>query len=84
MILCEARNTEGNPIRLVFGATFSWQSFTLEGLPRRVKSLEKKRHSLASAVSAWNVSIQDKEQAITVHSVSQRLRALVEQARKSE
>ena len=64
-------------MRLLFARTCSWQSFILEGLPGRMKTVEKKRHSLASAVAAWNIATAEHSSRLNLTSVSDRLKLLL-------
>lgn len=68
-------------MRLLFSQTCSWQSFVLEGLPNRMKPAEKKRHSLASAVAAWNIAVAERSSKLNLASVSAKLKELLKPAK---
>jgi len=68
-------------MRLLFARTCSWQSFVLEGLPSKMKIVENKRLSLASAVAAWNGAIATHSSKLNLFTVSEKLKSICKPAK---
>lgn len=71
-------------MRLEFAPTFSWQAFSVRGLPSRLSSMEGKSLSLAKAIQLWNVSVRKREDVLQTAVVSASIRKLLDAARDAK
>lgn len=80
----EAKNSEGNEMRLEFAPTFSWQAFVVHGVPARLAGMEGKSLSLAKAVQIWNVSVAKRADTLQTTAVSATIRKILDAARDAK
>ena len=69
---------------LVYLPTFSWQSFSLTGLPSRLKNYNDKNLTLAKAVEVWNLSVKSRGDCLQIAAVSQSIRKLLDAAKEAK
>lgn len=79
--IAEATNSDGAAMRFEFAPTYSWQAFSIHGVPSRLNTMEGKSLSLGKAVQVWNVCVQRRGDALSAASISATIRKRIDAAR---